>query len=77
MKIMIEDLPLALTIERVKEAVAGDRDYQELVQAVKAGNKPGSAILQSYLRVWEELSVLDGMVMREDKIVIPQADLGK
>ena len=68
---------MALTLDMLKEAVGRDPDYQDLIDKIRAGQKPDTAsTLHQYRNVWQELSVLDGLVMRGDKIVIPQADLG-
>ena len=78
MRMLVEDLPQALTIDMLKEVVEKDQDYQLLVHKVRAGHKPDpSSTLQQYRKVWEELSILHGRVMRQDRIVIPQADLGE
>ena len=61
----------------LKEAAAKDQDYQELVERVKTGQVPAQdSQLYQYHKVWPELSILDGLVMKGDKIVIPQTDLG-
>ena len=78
MRLWVEDMPMALSVDTLKEAAAKDQDYQELAERVKTGQVPAQdSQLHQYLKVWPELSVLDGLVMRGDKIVIPQADLGK
>ena len=78
MRVFVEDMPMALTVDMLKIAVEEDQDYQTLIDMVRAGHKPDTASpLHQYRRVWQELSVLDGLVMREDRIVIPQADLGE
>jgi hypothetical protein len=61
---------LALTIERLKQAVEKDKDYHTLVEAVLKEVEPKIAPLHPYLE-------MDGLVMRGERIVIPQADLGE
>ena len=78
MRLLVEDMPMTLTVETLKEAAAKDQDYQELVERVKGGQTPSQdSQLYQYHRVWAELSILDGLVMRGDKIVLPQADFGE
>ena len=68
---------MALTLDMLQEAVGRDPDYQDLIDKIRAGQKPYTAsALHEYRNVWQELRMLDGLVMRGDKIVIPQADLG-
>ena len=77
MRVFVVDMPVALTLDMLKDAVGKDQNYQHLIDCVKAGHKPDtSSPLHQYRTVWSELSVLDGLVMRGDRIVIPQADLG-
>ena len=78
MRVYVEDMPVALTVDMLKEAVGRDQNYQHLISCVRAGQKPDtSSSLHQYRTVWPELSVLDGLVMRGDRIIIPQADLGE
>ena len=77
MRILVADLPPALSIDRLKEAAIRDETYQSLVQVVTSGSRPPrDGKLLPYIRIWSELSVLDGLVMRGERIVIPDADLG-
>ena len=64
-RMLVEDMPQALTIDMLKDAVARDQDYQLLIEKIRTGTKPDtSSSLQQYRRVWEELSILHGLVMR-------------
>ena len=66
-----------LSVDTLKEVAAKDQDYQELVERVKTGQVPTQdSPLHQYHKVWPELSILDGLVLKGDKIVIPQTDLG-
>ena len=50
MRMLVEDLPQALTIEMLKEVVARDQDYQLLLNQIKEGHRPDSAsTLQQYV----------------------------
>ena len=49
----------------------------ELVERVKTGQVPAQdSPLYQYHKVWPELGIRDGLVMKGDKIVIPQTNLG-
>ena len=78
MRMLVDDMPQALTLDMLKEAVARDQDYQLLLEKIRTGHKPDtSSPLQQYRQVWEELSILHGLAMRQDRIVVPHADLGR
>ena len=48
------------------------------MKRVKGGQTPSQdSQLYKYHRVWAELSKLNRLVMRGDRIVIPQADFGE
>jgi hypothetical protein len=76
MRIQMDDAPPALTIELIKEAAEGDATYQEIKEAVLAGRKPHRSDLKPYTNVWKELCVVNGLLLREDRIIIPDGDLG-
>ena len=48
------------------------------MQKVRRGHKPdATSTLQQYRKVWDELSILHGLIIRQDRLVIPQADLSE
>lgn len=71
MKVVMSDLPPALTTDMIKQAANNDPVYQRLVGALSRGKKPSDADMKPYTSVWEELSVVDGMILRGERIVIP------
>jgi hypothetical protein len=75
MRILLDDVPPALTSKMIKEAVKTDVTYQNLVTAVQAGPKPTDPDLGAYTAVWSELAVVDGLVLRGDRIIIPDGQL--
>ena len=76
MKILMENVPTALTIEMIQEAATKDDIYQKLKEAIRLGRKPkGNTILKDYTKIWEELSIVNDLVLRGDKIVIPKGNL--
>ena len=40
MRMFVEDMPMALTLDMLKEAVGRDPDYQDLIDKIRAGQKP-------------------------------------
>ena len=51
MRVIMADLPPALTMEVVKEVAEHDRVYQKLKVAVKEGKKPTDRDLVPYMAV--------------------------
>lgn len=77
MRILMEDVPPALTVEMIKEAAAIDATYQKLLEAIKRGRKPTKDVeLRDYANIWNELSIVNDLALRGDKIIIPKGDLG-
>ena len=77
MRILLEDIPPALSIDMLKEAANRDPVYQDLLTSIKKGRKPhNNDQLNEYNKVWNELTIMDGIVLRGDRIVIPASDLG-
>ena len=58
MRVIMADLPPALTMEVVKEVAEHNRVYQKLKVAMKKGKKPTDSDLVLYMAVWEELAVI-------------------
>ena len=75
MRILVSDLPEALTLDHIKEAASLDPIYQKLVTAIRQGKKEQDQELRPYHNVWGELSLVDGLVCRGERIVIPDAEL--
>ena len=71
-RVIMADLPPALTMGVVKEVAEHDRNYQKLKEAVKAGKKPTDRDLVPYMAVWEELAVIEELVCRGERLVIPE-----
>ena len=73
----MSDLPDAVSVEMLQEAAEKDRDYVRLRTAVREGQKPSGGELTPYMSVWAELGVVDNLVCREDRLVVPSAEMGK
>ena len=71
MRVVMADLPPALTMKMLKEAAGNDPVYQRLINAILSGRKPADAEMTSYTSIWDELSVVEGLVLRGERIVIP------
>ena len=70
---VIEDsLPPAVSLEEIRTATKEDAVLSTLISTIGQRYCPNNPILSSYKHVFNELTVIDGVVMREHKIVIPQ-----
>ena len=76
MKVVMDDMPPAMELDRVKEAAELDTKYQQLLRAVRQGRRPSNPALASYTHVWPELAVVDGLLLRGERLVVPDANLG-
>ena len=72
MRVIMADLPPALSMEVLREVAERDEVYQKLKVAVKAGKKPKDRDMVPYMAVWEELGVIEELVCRGQRIVIPE-----
>jgi len=72
--IVRDDLPSAVTIEQMKVATEQDTNMQTLIQAIQQGyiNKTARSKLQPYIQIFNEFSVVDGLVLRGSKVVVPE-----
>ena len=77
MRVIMADLPPALTLDMTKQAVTGDKTYQDLMEAVRSGVKSTDQHLSKYMSVWPELTVIKGVVARGERIVIPDCRMVK
>ena len=75
MRVMMADLPPALTLKMIQQAALSDPVYQKLIQAVQQGKKPEDPGLTPYTSVWGELSVMQQLVCRGEWVIIPNSEL--
>ena len=68
-RVVEEMLPAAVTREMVKEATAKDNTLVMLLEDI--GRGVCRKTLTRYSQVFEELTAVDGMVVRGDQLVIP------
>ena len=67
-----ESLPPAITIKELRSATADDETLMRLVTMIGQHQKCGDeSMLKPYKHVFSELWTTDGVLMRNDKIVIP------
>lgn len=74
-KIVTNDMPDAVTLSMVQQSTKEDPTMQKLVNCIKKGyisNDPG---LKDYRQVFHELAFTEGVILRGDKLVIPDAEL--
>ena len=70
-------VPSAITIQDIKDATSKDQSCQKLIEDVTK-YKSCRAELGLYKGIFNELSVVDGILLREDRVIIPsllQADI--
>ena len=72
MRVFIADLPPAMTLEVLKAVAERDEVYQRLKETVKKGRKPKDRDMVPYMAVWEELGVVEELLCRGERIVIPE-----
>ena len=71
MRVIMTDLPPALSVQVVQDVAKLDPVYQKLKAAIRAGKKPTDRELVPYMSVWPELGVLEELVCRGERIVMP------
>ena len=66
-------LPQAITRDVLRKATEKDKHMRMLVEDIEAGQGRAREALVDYTKVFEELSVVEGLVMRgEHQLVIPE-----
>ena len=77
MRVILEDTPPALTLEKLQTGAKLDPTYQRLKRAVQTGRKPEAdePELLRYTAVWGELTVINDLICRGERIVIPNSRL--
>ena len=73
----MSDLPDAVTMDMLREVAERDPIYVMLREAVLAGKKTENPAISPYTSVWTELGVVDKLVCRRDRIVVPSAFLAE
>ena len=73
--ISTEDSPHAISTENIQSAASNDPVYKQLREAIQQG-KSGNAEIKAagYQHVWPELCIIDDIIHKGDKIVLPDAE---
>ena len=73
-KIITDDIPDAVTVEMIQEATRRDPVMQRLIKAIQKGYIGPEPELKPYRQIFMELTHTGGMVLRGDKLVIPDVE---
>ena len=76
-RLFMSDQPDAVTLDILHEAAEKDPTYKKPREPVRQGKKLGDRDMVPYMSVWPELGVVDKLVCRGDRLVVPSADIGK
>ena len=66
-----------LPLKVVQEVAWEEPIYQKLKEAVQGGHKPEDRDMVTYKAVWTELRVIQGLVCRGERILIPEGKYGR
>ena len=72
-RITLGDSPDAIKVRDVVQAAHNDRTYQRICSAMKKGSPP-KGIPAPFSKVYGELCVADNILLKGDKIVMPDAE---
>ena len=70
--INISDSPDAINKANIHKASLQDRTYQETIKLLKEGKRPKEK--SPYTRSWDELCVVDDLILKGERIVIPDTE---
>jgi hypothetical protein len=74
-KIITDDLPDAVTLEMIQHGTKQDDVMQKLIKCLKSGYIGSDPDLKDYRQVFTELAYVDGVLLRGDKLIVPDAAL--
>lgn len=74
-KIDIGNSPDAISIPDIRRTASKDSTYQTIMKEITAGRNPSAKIPLEYKRTWEQLSVIDGLLHKGSKLVLPNGEL--
>ena len=73
-RVLEEILPQAITLDILKRASSKDKTLQLLISYIKTQNKSDcKKHLAAYYGIFDELTEVDGVVLRGSQIVIPES----
>ena len=73
--IVTEDLPDAVTLEMIQKALKRDAAMQKLVKSIEKGHLANDPALTAYKGVFSELCYTNGVILRGDRLLIPDVEL--
>ena len=74
-KIDVSNSPDAILPAQIIQCALKDATYQRIQEEVKGGFGPTKKIPVAYRRVWSELCVIDGILHKGDKMVLPNSQV--
>ena len=74
-KLITDDLPDAVTLKMIQVGTREDATLQGLIKALEKGFLPNDNTLREYKTVFNELTYTDQVLLRGDRLVIPDAEL--
>lgn len=74
-KIVTDDLPDAVTLQMVQQATQHDPVMQKLIVCINRGHITADKDLQDYRQVFQELLHWNGVILRGDRLLIPDAEV--
>ena len=73
-KIITDDMPDAVTLPMVQAATREDPVMQKLIECIRKGHIHNDPELKPYRQVFHELAYVNGVVLRGDRLVIPDTE---
>ena len=74
--ISTENSPYAITTDDIKRAASNDATYTQLAKCISEGRSGDREIKKAGChRIWQELCVIDNVIYKADKIIIPDGEL--
>ena len=71
-RVFAEEIPDAVTIKKVREATEKDKELRRLKVEIMEGRKSRETVNSQYDQIFEELAVMEDVIVKGDKIVIPR-----
>ena len=74
-RIITDAMPDAVTQAMVQRATQRDADMQKLIKCISKGYINSDPSLREYRQIFQELSYVQGVVLRGEKLLIPEAEV--
>ena len=69
----ISNSPDAINTTDIARAASNDKEYEKARSCLREGKSPDQKSI--YSRVWNKLCVVEDLILKEDKIIIPDAEI--